>query len=211
MFVMALRTPITYKRPLTIGALGVGIVSLSLRPAAACSDRNRRVGPAGGTTRRVRCRTRRSTRSGALGVGDTMHVGYRRGGAKCKQHKGKHQYSLDNSSHRSCSFRIGHFPFTTTVWSPLTVCSQAGNLGRPENQGWSLPLVKMGSCFLDHPAQEIATWPDLVIAGRVLQPDYDLRDLRLPPPESPSARASSATSADAALSNCSSTVSRERI
>ena len=42
--------------PLTIGALGVGIVSLSLRPAVACSDGNRRVGPAGSVTRRFRCR-----------------------------------------------------------------------------------------------------------------------------------------------------------
>ena len=48
-----LRSP---QNDLTIGAMGVGIISSSLRPAVACSDRNRRVGPAGGVTRRFRCR-----------------------------------------------------------------------------------------------------------------------------------------------------------
>ena len=36
--------------PLTIGALGIGVVALPLRPAVTGSDRNRRIGPAGGVT-----------------------------------------------------------------------------------------------------------------------------------------------------------------
>jgi hypothetical protein len=73
------------------------------------------------------------------------------------------------------------------------------------------PLAKWARVSSILRPKKIATWPDMVIAGRVLQPDYDLRDLRLPPPESPSAPASSTTSADAVSSNCSRTVSGERV
>ena len=91
-----------------VRALCWSVVRLPLCPALTGSDRNRRVGPAGGVTRRFRRCARRSTRSRALSVGNTMHVGYRWGGTHGRQHKGQHQYSLDKSSHRSGSFRIEH-------------------------------------------------------------------------------------------------------